>query len=111
MLVEVYYGKVGFMREACLGSKWLRARGIVPTVQTLRDSHEKVYEVEIDSADFSIESLFYDLNVNPDKINTDNFNPEDNGVWHQSLSLGDVVLYMGKAFMINYKELLELEIN
>jgi len=111
MLVEVYYGKVGFMREACLGSKWLRARGILPTLQTLRDSHEKVSEVEIDSADFRIESLFYDLNVNPDKINSDNFNPEDNGVWHQTMSIGDVIQYKGKAFMIDYKRLLKLENN
>jgi hypothetical protein len=110
-LVEVYFGKVGFMREACLGSKWLRARGKLPTMQTLRASHEKVYEVEVDFADYRIESLFYDLNINPDKINTDNFNPEDNGVWHQSLSIDDVVLYMGRAFMIHYKGLLELDNN
>jgi len=80
-------------------------------MQTLKDSHEKVYEVEIDSAEFSIEWLFYDLNVNPDKVNSDNFNPDDNGVWHQSISIGDVVQFMGKAFMIDYKGLLELENN
>ena len=111
MLVEIYFGKVGFMREACLGSKWLRGRGNLPTMQTLRVTHEKVYEVEIDSADYRIESLFYDLNVNPDKINSDNFNPEDNGVWHQTMSIGDVIQYKGKAFMIDYKGLLELEEN
>lgn len=109
MIVEVFYGKVGFMREACLGSKWLRARGKFPTMQTLRNSHEKVYEVEIASADFSIERLFYDLNVNPDKINSDNFNPEDNGVWHQSMSMGDVIRYKGKAFMVSFGGLLELK--
>ena len=109
MLIEVYFGKVGFMREACLGSKWLRAREIFPTMQTIRDSHEKVYEVEIDSGDFKVETLFFDLNVNPGKINSDNFNPEDNGVWHQSMSIGDVVQYMGKAFMIDFKGLKRLD--
>ncbi|MBC8193805.1 MAG: hypothetical protein H8E18_15570 [FCB group bacterium] len=109
MLVEVYFGKVGFMREACLGSKWLRARGILPTKQSLKDSHEKVYQIAIDSDKFKIETLFFDLNVNPGKIDTDNFSPEDNGVWHQSMTIGDIVQYRGQAYMLNYSGLVELE--
>ncbi len=109
MLVEVFFGKVGFMREACLGSKWLRSREILPTMLRLKETHEKVYEVDICSADFRIETLFYDLNVNPGKINSDNFKPDDDGVWHQSMSMGDVIKYGGKAFMIDFGGLLELE--
>jgi hypothetical protein len=109
MLVEVFYGNVGFMREACLGSKWLRKREILPTILSIEKTHEKVYEVEMDSADFRIETLFYDLNVNPDKIDTDNFNPEDDGVWHQSMTIGDIVRYQSATFMIDYKGLKRLE--
>lgn len=97
------------MREARLGSKWLRSRAILPTMLTLEETHEKVYESEIDPAEFKIETLFYDLNVNPNKIDTDNFNPEDDGVWHQSMTIGDIVMYRGAAFMIDFKGLMRLE--
>jgi len=109
MLVEVFYGKVGFMRDACLGSKWLRARNMLPTIHSFHETHEQVYQVEVSPEGFSIETLFYDLNVNPDKINSDNFKPEDSSVWHQSITIGDIIRYQGATFMIDFSGLKKLE--
>lgn len=108
MKVEVYYGRNDFMKAASLGSKWLAKLGRMPVLSRLSDTHEKVYEFEIDPIDFTLEGLFTDLHLNPDKISTDNFSTEDDCVYHQSMTIGDIVTYDGKVLMADFRGFKEL---
>ena len=77
MKVEVYYGRNAFMKDANLGSKWLAKLGKMPKPSKLAETHKKVYEFEIDPTEFTLDGLFTDLHLNPDKINTDSFSIAD----------------------------------
>ena len=102
MLVEVFYGKNDFMRNAALGAKWMSKRDMIPSILSMEETHEKVYEVEKLVDEFKLEDIWIDLNLNPNKVNTENFSTEDDGVWHQSMSIGDIIMFNGKAWMCDY---------
>lgn len=101
MKVEIFYAKNKFTRDSMMGLDWLKEYNRVPTRLNLEDTHSKVLEFDVLASDFNLEQIFMDLNFNPDKIDTTNFSAEPEGVWHQSMSVGDVVLAGRKMYIVD----------
>lgn len=92
MKYRVWYMKPEFFRDGIMGAKWLKERGMLPTMATLEKTHVLLREVEANGLD----EIYYQQQGEVWSPNGEARGLiREKGLQHTSMSVGDVIVGPG----------------
>lgn len=86
---EVWYMKPSFFRDGILGTKWLHDYGMMPTAETLTETHVHLFDIDAETVNHAWQAQ-----------QAENWSPtgqaagllREKGLSHTSMSVGDILV-------------------